>query len=505
MTRAPVLILLALLPLLGPMTTTSAIAADLSLRQALISGLSGNFDLRIAGLDVERAAAAVTGEESRFDTSAELAINTRRSETPTDSPLTASRLLTTRQTRAEVALSRQFASGLQTRLGLATTRSNSDELVPGIDPVYRTALLLDLSQPLLKDFGFSINNADLQIARTRQQQAALALLDSAQQLAYRIELAYLELAQAEVGLGYAVAALDLAKELLRGNQRKLEIGLIPATEVTEARTAVAAREENVLLYRQRVARGRNQLLDLIDHDTGKLSADWQVVMPASDDQRTPGLEQALALGRQERPDLGQARLDLDISGLALTFAGNQKLPRLDLEASLGLQGLAGQGEDSSRYPGGWADSFDDHARSWYAGLRLQAPLENRQADARYRDAFARDSQDRYRLRRLEKSAEAEIRSAHATLELGAERLAVARHSAELARLTLDQENRRLSEGLSDTFRVLSFQNALLAAQLSELAALSDYHRAQAELSFATGTILARHDIGTVLPTQGAIP
>ena len=482
-----------------------AAAGTLTLREALVLGLAENYDLRIADLDVERAQAGVTGEEGRFDLVAELGINASRSELPTDSTLIDSDVTKTSRVQAEAALSKHFATGLQTRLSLTGTRSDTDSLADRLEPSYRTALVLDLTLPLLKDRGTDVNTANLQIATTQQQQAAHGYLASAQQLAAEIETAYFDLAQVEAEYRYAILARDLATELLAGNQRKLDTGLIPVTEVNEAKSAVAGREQNVLLYRQRITQRRNRLLELIDQGETSLPPDWQVSLPETVGTIKLDLEQAISTGLLQRPDLQQARLELVARKVALVYAQNQQLPRLDLEASLSVNGLSGESESPSYYSGDWQDAFDKEGSSWYAGIRFSMPLQNRNAQALSRDAAAQDRQSLYRLRRAEIATETAIRSALATVELGMERVNVARSSSELAQATLDQENRRLEEGLSDTFRILSFQNALVSAKVSEVAAITDYYRAQASLFQAMGVNLERYNIVAALPHQGAMP
>ncbi len=505
MKRYRVILMFALF-LQSALLVKPAMAEVLTLRQALVLGLAHNFDLQIANLDVERSEAGILGEEARFDVIAELAVNTRRSETPTDSTtLVVEDVLVTEQAQAEAALSKQFSSGLQTRLSLTGTRSDADSLADRLDPAYRTTLVLDITQPLLRDMGQDINTTSLQIARTRQQQAAYGYLARAQQLAAEIEQTYLDLAQAESDYRYAMLARDLARELLDGNQRKFDAGLVPLTEVNEARTAVAGREENMLLSQQRIAQLRNRLIELIDHGETDLPTDWAVDLADTETFSIVSLNDALETGLKQRPDLQQARLELDARKIALVYADNQRLPRLDLEASLGVNGLSGDADSNTFYDGGWQDSLNGDGNTWYAGLRFSLPLQNRSAKAQYRDAAAQDKQSLYRLRRAEVAAESAIRAAHATLLLGQQRLQVARHSAELAQTTLDQENRRLHEGLSDTFRVLSFQNTLVTAKVSEVAALTDYYRAMANLYQAMGNNLEHYNIVAALPHQGAMP
>ena len=500
-------ILLGLI-LLALATPVYAQTATLSLQQALVLGMQYNFDLRISSLDVERADAGIMGEEGRFDVFAELGLGVSRNELPVDSALNPDDRVTTDQGSAEAALSKTFATGLETRLSLLGESNDTDVLADQLDPAYRTYLVLDFSQPLLKDMGVDINTASLQIAKTRQQQATLGYLDQAQQLATEIELAYLNLVQVDEEYRYAILARDLAQELLDGNQRKFNAGLVPVTEVNEARSAMAGRKENMLLSEQQVTLARNQLLDLIAQGDAQLPENWQADLPEVTGQEAPELQDALATGFAKRPDLQQARLEIENRKIALVYADNQRLPRLDLEASLGVNGLSGDG-DGANYDGQWHRSasraLDGDGSSWYAGLRFSVPLQNRSAKAKYRDAAAQDKQSLYRLRRAEISAETVIRSAHAVLKLGSERLAVAQRYAALAQTTLDQETRRLQEGLSNTFRVLIFQNSLVDAKIREVSAKTDYYRAQASLYQAMGTNLERYNIVAALPHEGVTP
>jgi outer membrane protein TolC len=488
---------------------SSAQAETLSLRQALVLGMAHNFDLQIAGLDVERADAGVLGEKGRFDVTAELGLGVSQSETPAATS-SENDIVTTEEALAEAALSKTFVTGLQTRLSLNGTRSDADALADQLDPAYRTYLVLDFSQPLLKDLGTDINTANLKIAQTRKQQAALGYLLQAQLLTTEIEQAYLALAQADEDYRYAVLARDLARELLDGNARKFDAGLIPVSEVNEADAAMAGREESMLLVQQQVTIARNALLELIDHGEAQLPANWKARLPEVEPAQTVAVQEALATGFKQRADLQQARLDIDIRKIALVYADNQRLPRLDLEASLGINGLAGDdGGRRSRYDGDWHNAldstFDKDGTSWSAGVRFSMPLQNRVAKAQFLDAAAQDKQSLYRLRSAEVSAETEIRAAHDLLELGRERLQVAHRYAELAQTTLDQETRRLQEGLSNTFRVLTFQNALVTARMREVAAQADYYRAEVALYLAMGTNLERYNILAALPHEGAMP
>ena len=75
-----------------------------------------------------------------------------------------------------------------------------------------------------------------------------------------------------------------------------------------------------------------------------------------------------------------------------------------------------------------------------------------------------------------------------------ERFAIAERLQALADITLQQENRRLAEGLSDTFRVLTFQGNLIDARIERLSALIEYNKSLARYHQSVGTNLVRHGI-----------
>mgnify|MGYP001373338876 CR=1 FL=1 len=492
---------------------TSAAAEPLALSAALVMGLKHNYDLKVVQLDVTQAEAGMMAQEGRFDVVAELAGGQSEAEVPVASALYSVETFETEAVSGELSLAKQFDIGTQTRLSLKGERVEGgvDALSDQLDPAYNASLVLDLTQPLLKDFGWDANLADLKVAETRKQQAALAYLARAELLVVEIERAYLELLQAGEEYRYYTLARDLARELLQGNERKFEAGLIPVSEVNEARSAMAGREESMLLSEQRVVLARNTLADLLLHGEVVGSQDaWQASFPEKTKKSVSSLEFALAKGLKRRPDLLQARLETEVRQIELAYADNQLWPRLDIEASIGLNGLAGEDAGvGSRYAGDWNDALDgamqEDGKQWYAGLRLSFPLQNRAARAGYAGAAAADRQALYRLQRAEVSAEHAIRSAWSNLELGERRLEVASRYAALAETTLEQEDRRLSEGLSDTFRVLSFQNALVAARIREVGARIDYHKALSSLYQAMGTNLERYEIVAALPREGVQP
>jgi outer membrane protein TolC len=491
--------------LLGSASVVSA--EPLTLRQALILGLENNFDLRIAQLNQPVADAAVAGEEARFDFQSEATFGLLDQKTPSAMAVPLSdQPFESRSAQGELALAKQFSLGTTTRLGIQSQRSDNDLYADRLDPAYRAALVLDLTQPLLQDFGFGVNTANLKIAEERSGQVALGYLDSAQSLVQSIERAYLDLSLATAVSKYRSQSRDLAAELLDANQRKLDAGLIPVSEVNQAKTALAGREEALIVSYQLLDIALNSLRDLIEHEqTGTIPDRPELDPLMIPDADPPQYTAAMAAALKSRPDLNQARLALDASRIQLVFAKNKELPRLDLLATLNVNGLAGD-DPTGVWQGNAGDAFGSafagDGTQWSVGLQFQYPLGNRAARAQKVAAEAKQSQSLYRFRRLEVTAETEIKNALVVLGRGKERLVVAGQFVSLAETTLEQENRRIQEGLSDSFRILSFQEALIEARIRRATALSDYRKGLVLLYKAMGQNLEYYNITAALPSLG---
>lgn len=476
--------------------------ADLTLRGALVRGIERNLDLRIQEVNVPVFDEGVVAADAAFDPELQAGVDASGDRRPVSASGAADDRDTRHAAGADVGVRKRFTTGLESRVAVEALRATGDPESEQLDPRYRTFLVLDLTQPLLRDRGSDVNTADLRVSRNQAMQARCGYLDRALRVGEEIELAYYNLGLAQQVLAYRLESRRLAAELRDGNRERFEAGVVPVTEVQQAETAVAARDEQVVFAYQLVETVAARLKDLLEIRSGDLLAGGPLgvePLPGADGE-VPGFEAALAAALEGRPDLRERRLELENWDIRLVFFANQTLPRLDLEATLGLNGLSGDArhEGSPAYEGGYLDSVtrlpDGDGYQWFAGLRLSYPLGNRAADARYRQVGWEKRRAVYGLKRLEGQTQTELEAALVDARRGLERFRVAERAQALAETTLAQETSRLKEGLSDTFRVLTFQDDVVQARIRKETALADFHKGLASLYRAMGRNLARHGI-----------
>src|SRR5262249_43553814 len=123
------------------------------------------------------------------------------------------------------------------------------------------------------------------------------------------------------------------------------------------------------------------------------------------------------------------------------------------------------------------------------GLSLTVPIGNRAARADLATAETTRRQIATQKSRDGQRIAVEVRNAVTALQTAGQRLDAARAGRDAAEIQWQAEQDRFGAGMTTTFLVLTRQNDLVTAQVTESNALAAYRRALAELARARGTLL----------------
>jgi HAE1 family hydrophobic/amphiphilic exporter-1 len=182
---------------------------------------------------------------------------------------------------------------------------------------------------------------------------------------------------------------------------------------------------------------------------------------------------------------------------------------MDLVASYTIRGLAGELESTglpfnipvsvpSSLNGGlgnsWSNLFDQKFPDLVVGVSFDVPIGRREARAQVAGAEADRRRIATTMAGVQERIAAEVLNAATALDTAAGRIQAARAGLVAAQTQLRAEQDRFAAGLSTNFFVLTRQNDLAAAQLAEISALTDYRKAQTELSRAKGSLLEDRNI-----------
>jgi outer membrane protein TolC len=472
-------------------------AIELSLEDALATALERNLGLLIERY--ERAQFRLRVDESLGIYDLNLTGQTYEQEetSPSTGELTGADVLVRKDNNTNVALDQLTPWGGVAGFELNLFRREDNSVFTNPNPFYLADVDVTATQPLLRNFGRVATERGIRIARINSDISRGTFEQQVTNVLQLVENSYWNLVEARQQVEVAEESLALARELHQMNNVRVEVGTLAPLELVQSEVGIATREEQIILARADVEAAEDQLRRLLHLEQGAL---WSLPIvpttPPETERIEPDLEQAIAAAFEERPELASQQLRLDLLDLEARFARNQMLPRLDLEARYGYNGIGGDVRDENGrvvIPGGRNDAFDQVADrdfdGWRLALTFAYPLQNRAARARRAIANLDLEQGEGELEDLQEAIRVEVRSAVRTVRTAAQQIDSTRASRRLAEQNLDAERKRYENGLSTSFQVLEIQEDLTAARSREVAAIAAYRRALAEYWRATGRLL----------------
>jgi len=196
-------------------------------------------------------------------------------------------------------------------------------------------------------------------------------------------------------------------------------------------------------------------------------------------------------GMTGRPDLVQARLNVEQQGIQLKFYRNQLFPEVDI---IGSYGYNGSGQD-------FGDTFNQFSaadRPFYSyGAQLSMPLSNVGPRNQLKAGKATEKQLLLQLKQLEQNVMVQIDNAVKAAESAWESVDATKSARIYAEAALYAEQKKYAVGKSTTFTVLQLQNNLTSARSQEIRALANYNQALASLAAAEGSSLQRDSLDLV--------
>jgi outer membrane protein len=287
-------------------------------------------------------------------------------------------------------------------------------------------------------------------------------------------------------------SLDLALELERTNRARVDVGQSPPLDLVTALAEVAQRRENLIVARTSALRAEDVLRAVIfdpnrtDFWTAHLEP-ADAVPPAG---ATVDVDTAVRRALTERPDIAEARKQIEIGDTNVMLSKNETLPDLRLQATYLTTGLGGSRLlRTGGFPGTIIGSEDTSLGTvlgqvvtadfptWSLGFTLSYPIGKSAEEANLARARLERDQAAARLRSVELVAVREVRDAALRLEQNRQRIETAQLGRELAEQRLDAEQKRFEVGMSTSFLVIQAQRDLAVARNNELQASLEYQLA----------------------------
>ena len=399
--------------------------------------------------------------------------------------------------------------GASFALGWDNTRSTTTNLFTNFNPQVNSSLSFSAVQPLLRNFKIDSVKQQLEVGKKNRQISDLDVQASVATTSRAVRNAYWDLAYAIESLGVTRQSLDLARESLRNNKARVEIGTMAPIDIVEAEAEVAQRDEAVILAEAAIDRAEDTLRTLVFDPA---SPDfWTVKIEPTDrpafSPLTVNPDVAVARALESRTDLKQAQTSLEATDVSLRFLHDQTLPEVNAQLDYGLSGLGGlQSIRGAGFPGpvigtsqrsfgaALGDIFQNQYPRWTLSLNVNYPLGQSSQEANLARTKLQQSQARLQLKNQQLQVAAQVRDAARTVTTNQKRVGSTKASRELAQRRLDAEQKKFGAGQSTSFFVFQAQRDLAQAQANELKAILDYNKSvvdfetiqQAPLTGGTG-------------------
>lgn len=359
--------------------------------------------------------------------------------------------------------------------------------------IWDDQVVLQVTQPLLKNFGDEVNRAKITIARNDQKTSQLDFRLAVEKQLQNVEEAYWKLFLAK-------RDVEIQQQLLADTDRTLDVMIRRlSTDTTMLQVAQvqsqAEQRYQTLIEAQRAVGDASDDLKQLMNDPDFLPGSGVTILPASqpvEDAINFMLVDQIDTGFHNRAELMQQIVRIDSARTVIKAAKNNLLPQLNLQGSAGIEGLGnGPGQAAKA-------TYDAQFFDWTIGFQFEIPMGNRVAEAIYRRTVLQHIQATIEYVRLMQQVATDISKADRNLRKYWEQIDVARRSAFAARDALEEFDKIERAGAKLTPELvqlkLQFQEQFANASRQVAQTVAQYNISISALERAKGTILRYNNV-----------
>ncbi len=387
-----------------------------------------------------------------------------------------------------------------------------------LSPQLNSSFNFRLTQHLLQGFGFAPNTRFIQIAKNNREISDVAFRLQITTTVDQIENMYWDLVYAYENVRVQKEQLAFAQKTLSDNQKQVEIGTLAPIEVVRAQSTVASNQQTLTLALTNLQLQQLLMKNALSRTlVDPVLADAEVIptstMELPSQEAVVPTQDLVNDALAHRPELAESRINLTNTEISNKAIRSALLPTVDLFAYYGGAGIGGSQNTSYicvvdptntqfcpqpppyKYVPtvGYSSTLNQLVNSTApdkgAGITINIPLRNRAAQATQVRSEFEYRQAQLRLQQIENQVRIEVRNAQFGVQQNRASVASAQAAVDLARQSLDAEQKKYALGASTSTLVLQNQAALTQAEVTLVSAKALYEKAEVELDRAIGLLL----------------
>jgi outer membrane protein len=401
---------------------------------------------------------------------------------------------------------------------LNNTKNTTTSLNTLFNPTYQPNWSGTYVQPLFRNFSIDATRRQLQVTKINRDISDLQVRATITNTLSNVRNAYWDYVFAIQAVEVAQKSLDLASNLVRDNQTRVEVGTMAPIDVVQAQSEQATRRQTLVAAQATKRTTELALKRLIV--AGTQDPNWSVQLDPTDrpDFRAEPIDIEAAVRRalSERTDLEIAKKNIAANDVTLKYLVNQMRPQADVAASYGLVGLGGSQYTydptatgvnrvpNGSIPGGYLDALSTLFRSnyprWTLQLNFSYPLGVSSQEASVARARVQLNQVQAQTKQIELQVATDVTNAALTSQSAIESVQAAQAAREFAQKKLEAEQSKFEVGMSTNYFVVQAQRDLADAENTELRQILNYRKSLVELERLQQTTLQNLNITVLSPT-----
>ena len=416
---------------------------------------------------------------------------------------------------ANAGIQQGFSTGAQAAFNFDNLHQSSNALNNAYNPISGASLGFTVTQPLLRGFGRALNRRFIRIAGNERKITSLLFQQQLILTVYGVIRLYTDFVALYEDVKVKEETLRSASKLLADTQVQVDEGTLAPVELTRAKAQVFSTEQDLINARGLLEEQEIILKSVLTRNAGAGLRGIRIVptdtlaIPDKDEVRP--LQDQVAEAVARRPDLGQARLQVENSLIGLEGSRNATKPEVDIVGTMQNNGLAGAATGylagtSLPLTGGYGSALAQALARDYPtygiGLQVTLPIHNRIAEADLARDELQVKQSQIRVQQLQNQASLEVEDALIAMRRARASWEAAVQARKFQQESLEAEQTRFEVGASTAFFVIQYESLLAQARSTEVAAKSSYVKARAALDRATGSILEAHNISIDAALKG---
>jgi len=483
-------------------------SVTMSLERVLRTAVEHNIAVQFARLNPAVSEAQVQAAEAAFDWTFFSAAQWSNSNSPQVSVSGSPGSTDQQQLSGNAGLRRSLVGGgrFTAQLDTSYTDNNlpvsatNNTSIANPNPANQAAFVLQWDQPLLRNAGSEVSQAEIRVARNAERNSVQTLRRDLIRVVTDTERTYWALVRAVHDVLILERLLERGLEVQKQLEQRTAIDANQA-QIADARARVERRRADVQRSRVQVRVLNDQLKALMNDPMFPVGSEV-AILPADRPVDQPvkfslleSLRQAVAF----RPEVQQAVIAIDDASIRQVVARNARLP--DLTARLQTRWSSLDNTVGEAYRDLFSGSFIDYL----AGLAFEQPIGNRRAEAQYRQRRLERMQTVLAYRNSVQQAAGEVKGSLDRIVLNYRLIEQTRSFRLAATETLRVLQLEKDVRLGYTVERLDFelrqQEQVALAEREEITALTEFNEAIAALFQAMGTALERNNVRVVVPTS----